>query len=471
MRLFLIAAALWAAGPVCAATLKESAGLVQVRRAGDDRWQPAKAGYRLNEGDALRTGFNARALVVTTQGTRIAAQGNAHLVLEDDRASKLLAYLLFGAVRVEADIAGGRQASLRTPVATLRARADRAAFTAAVSGGGKTVVDVIDGLVGAEDDRGAATLLKPGQRLEADMRGLREASASPTPARARKEDFAALMRRELSFDLGRDAAIERAASETRRAEHEVGRLLTDASGNRVRMESWVTRPTPASFKLVTVNQQPGRLDAFAWTGSFDATLPVDLEPVLSSLAGSFDAASPWTLLEYQALFTNGPDRLLERADGGHQVDLNNNPNPSDDVAGGGRPFFYTLFDRSGLYVNGVLKKGWTGTNIQEELDKVQASNNDPFTGAVLPTTLPTRTENYTMPEAGSAFHNRHESYSDGTILDRNERWLDPDGGTAGAPARDQTNDLHFTVKASEWSGRSMEIIGSGRILVLTRQLP
>jgi hypothetical protein len=471
MRVFLIAAALWAAAPVSAATLKEAAGLVQIRRAGEDTWRPARPGILVNEGDALRTGFNARALVVTTQGTKVTAAGNAHVVLEDDRAAKFLAYLLFGAVRVDAALGGGRQASLRTPVATLRARSDRAAFTAAVAGGGKTVADVLDGLVGAEDNRGASTLLKTGQRLEADMRGLREAAASPTPARARKEDFAALMRRELGFDLARDASLERAASETRRAEHELGRLLTDASGNRVRAESWVTRPSASSVKLVTVNQRPGQLHAFAWAGQFDQDLPVDLEPVLSSLSGSLDAASQFTLLEYQALFTNGPDRLLERADGGHQVDLNSNPDPSDDVATGGRPFFYTLFDRSGLYVNGVLKRGWTGANIQEENDKVQASNNDPFTGAALATVLPTSQENYTSPEAGRAHSARHEEFSDGTILDRSERWLEADGGTAAAPAHASTSELQFTVKASEWSGRSIEIIASGRILVLTRQLP
>lgn len=471
MRPFLIAAALLAAGPVCAATLKESAGLVQVRRAGDDTWRPAKAGYRLNEGDALRTGFNARALVVTTQGTRLSAQGNAHLVLEDDRASKLLAYLLFGAVRVDAEIAGGRQAALRTPVATLRARADRAAFTAAVSGGGKTVVDVIDGLVGAEDNRGATTLLKPGQRLEADMRGLREAAASPTPAKARKEDFAALMRRELSFDLGRDAALERAASETRRAEHEVGRLLTDASGNRVRMESWVTRPSASSFKLVTVNQQPGRLDAFAWTGQFDTTLPVDLEPVLSSLSGSYDAASQWTLLEYSALFTNGPDRLLERADGGHQVDLNANADALDDVGDGSRPFFYTLFDRSGLYVSGTLKRGWTGASIQAQSEATAATTNDPFTGAALGAPLPAVTQNTTNPDSAFAFRRRLDSYGDGTELRRDDRALLPEGGTARAPGSYEDHETHLSISASEWSGRTVEIIGSPRLLILTRQLP
>lgn len=471
MRLFLIAAALWAAAPVEGATLKEAAGLVQIRRAGEDTWRPAKAGMLVNEGDALRTGFNARALVAASQGTKVAAAGNAHLVLEDDRSSKFLAYLLFGSVRVDAAIEGGRQASLRTPVATLRPRSDRAAFTAAVAGGGKTVVDVLDGLVGAEDNRGASTLLKSGQRLEADMRGLREAAASPTPARARKEDFAALMRRELGLDLARDASLERAASETRRAEHELGRLLTDASGGRVRVESWVTRPSAASVRLVTVNQRPGQLHAFAWTGRFDAPLPANLEPVLSSLAGSLDAASPFTLLEYSALFTNGPDRLLERADGGHQVDLNANADPLDDVAVGGRPFFYTLFDRSGLYVNGTLKRGWTGANIQAQSEDVDSTTNDPFTGAALPAALPAVAQNSTSPDPGFQFRRRLDSYGDGTELRRDDRALLPEGGTARAPGSYENHEAQLTISATEWGGRSVEIIGSPRLLTLTRQLP
>lgn len=469
MRPLLIAAAFWATLPVSAATLKESAGLVQVRRAGGDAWRPARAGDRLEEGDALRTGFNARAVIVAAGGTRLIAAGNAHLALEDDRPERLLAYLLFGTLRLEAASAGGRQAALRTPVLKLRARSDRAAFTASVSGGGTTVADVLDGLVGAEDNLGASVLLKTGQRLQADMRGLREAADSPTPAKARREDFAALMRRELSFDLARDAALERAASETRREEHELGRLLTDASGNRVRVEEYLLRPSASSVKLVTLNSRADGLAFYSWLGRFDRALPADLEPVLASLAGSAGTAAPFTLTEYAATFGRGGDRLLERADGGHQVDLNANADPLDDRGTGA--FFYTLFDRSGLYVNGTLKRGWTGAAIQAQGDAVPAAANDPFTGAALPVALPAVTRNTAFPDSGRQFRRRLDSYGDGTTLSYDDRALDPQGGTARAPASWSERALQLTVSASEWGGGRIEIVGSPRTFILTRQLP
>ncbi len=339
-----------------------------------------------------------------------------------------------------------------------------------MGGGGKTVADVLDGLMGVEDNRGATSLLRVGQRLEADMRGLREAAASPTPARARRQDFAARMRRELGLELSRDAALEAAASEVRRAEHELGRLLTDSAGRRVRVEEYVTRPAADTFKLVVLNQRPGRLDAFAWTGVFDRALPVDLGPVIASLGGSFDAAAPYTLNSYSALLTNGRDRLLERADGGHQVDLNANADLFDDVAGG-RPFFQTLFDRSGLYVDGTLKRGWTGAAIQAQSEATAATANDPFTGAALPALLPTVGQNTTFPDAGAQTRHRLDDYSDGSRLTRIDRALKPEGGTAAAPGSLLDHGVHLSVAASEWSGRTIEIAGSSRILILTRQLP
>ncbi|MDX6769868.1 MAG: hypothetical protein SF051_10070 [Elusimicrobiota bacterium] len=472
MRAFLIAAALAAAFPVHGATLKEASGLVQVRAAGTDTWRPARPGRALSRGDSLRTGFDARAVLASEQGSVIVAAGNAHLVVEEDAKGRVLVFLLFGSARLDAAVEGGETAGLRTPVATLRARSGRASFAAAVSGGGRTVVDALDGLTGVEDERGASTLLRGGQRLEADARGLREAAARPTAERARREDFAGRMRRELGFDLARDAALDAAATETRRAEHETGRLLTDAEGRRVRVEEFVTRPAADTFRLIVLNQRPGRLDAYAWTGVFDRALPVDLGPVIASLGGSYDAAAPFTLTGYSALLTNGRDRLLERADGGHQVDLNANGDPLDDVAGG-RPFFHTFFDRSGLYVNGTLKRGWSGTNVteQSEITAAAVTAVDPFTGAALPAVLPTVDSNTTFPDAGAQARRRLESYSDGTALRRDDRALDAGGGTARAPASLTDHGAHLTVSASEWSGRTVELVGSSRILVLTRQLP
>ena len=469
VRALFLAVLFCAAGPLRAAVLREASGLVQVRVAGADSWRPAgKTPRTLGEGDGIRTGFNARALVELDGGSRVEAAGNAHFSIEVDGPGHTSVNALFGTIRLAASAAGGRSVSARTPTCVVRARGDRVVFRATVAGGGSATVEVVDGAVGVEDNLGASIILRAGQRLEVDLAGLHEPTVAPTPLQARKIDLLSFMRRELGFELGRDADFIAAARESRRSEHELGRVLTDSDGRRVRVEEYVVRPTANRLALVVMNRRSEGLSYFAWDGTFDRALPRNLEPVFAGLALSGSAATAWTVTDYSKTMANAAASLVERGSGGHQVDVNTNADPLDDVAGGGAAF-KTIFDRWGLYADGILKRGFTGANLQAYVDGTASTTNDPLSGAVLAGALPVVVTNTSFPDSTSARRVVLESYGDGTTITRDYLTLEFGGGVApraalGSPDRNTDQRVSF-------GGNTIKVTLPSNADAITRQIP
>lgn len=496
-RVILISALAAFARGAAAAVLREAAGLVQVRAEGSDRWNPAGVLPRpLSPGDSVRTGFNARAAIALDGGAALEAGGNTQVSLDETVRGGAAANLAFGAARVSARALGGRPLELRTPTAVARALSEAAAWRATVGGGGSAVFEVEEGLVDVEDARGGSRRLRAGERVEADLAGLHEPTQTLTPARARREDFAARMRRELALDRESDAIQAVVSGEMRREEYETGRVLTDASGRQVRAEEFVVRTSPTSFTFVALNGRRGTgLSYYSWSGVFDAALPKNLAPVFAILPGSAGAPASWTLTAYTATFSNGVDSLVAAAAGGHQVDLNHNADPADDVAAlfnpandgfsnvAGQAVFKVLFDRHGLYSNGALKNGWTGANIQSQSDAVAAATNDPLTGAALAAPLPVFTTNATFPDAGAVRQAVLDSYSDGTAITTENRAVAPGGGVVSRAAFGSATSgpawqsgllrsaFERTTTATEFGGRSIDVLVSPRVLVETGGLP
>ncbi|MDE2491645.1 MAG: hypothetical protein KGM24_12430, partial [Elusimicrobia bacterium] len=328
------------------------------------------------------------------------------------------------------------------PTATARARSGAAAWSGTVAGGGNALFTVRRGLVGVDGVRGPSVLLNAGERVEADLAGLHEPTLVPTPARARRDAFADEMRRELAEDLADDAPQRAVSAEERGVEHQLGRVLTDASGDRVRAEEFVVRTGADSFAFVALNSRAGGgLSYYSWRGTFDRALPTDLSPVFEDLPGTAGAAAPWTLTAYTMERSNGADTLTLSAAGGHQVDVNSNSDPLDDVSSlfdpaaaafrsVSGPVYETIFDKGGLYADGTLKRGWTGSNLQSQNDQTPASTTDPLTGAALASSLPSYTSNSTFPDAASARRDDLESYSDGTQVLTENVAVSPGGGAA-----------------------------------------
>lgn len=480
MRVFLLIAFFAAAVPARGAVLAGSSGLVQVRPEGSDRWRPAgKAPRALASGTALRTGFNARAEVSLDGGAALELGANTQASI-GGRGQEPAVTVLFGSARVKARALQGRGVEMRTPTATARARSENAVWRAVVGGGGGEVFEAEAGMVAVEDARGAVLLLREGQRLAVDLAGLHEPETAPPPAVARVEAFADRMRRELDLNLEADDAQRLVASEARRSEFELGRVLTDSSGARVRAEEFVVRSAATGFTIVSLSSRRGNgLSYYSWSGTFDRALPTDLSGVYAILSGSVGSAAPWTLTSYTATLSNGTDSLVARGTGGHQVDLNANADPNDDVSSvydpatdsfvpaTGRAAYLSLFDDYGVYANGVLKNGTSGTNIQSPHDA---------------TDLTVITENTTFPNPDAARRIVYDSYGDGSFLQKDERSIGVGGGVAGSAAFGgatsgpgaQSGFLHSSfeqiVTASGFS-RPVDVLVSARILVETGALP
>ena len=150
------------------------------------------------------------------------------------------------------------------------------------------------------------------------------------------------------------------------------------------------------------------------------------------------------------------------------MDVNGNADPLDDVAGGGSAF-RTIFDRYGLYLNGTLKRGFTGVALQTYSDAAASSTNDPISGAALGAALPIVVINTTYPDAGTARRTTLESYSDGTVLTRESLWLEFGGGVApraslGSPDRNGEERVSF-------GGRTIKIVMPSDAAGATRQTP
>jgi hypothetical protein len=482
-----------------AAVLRETAGLVQVREDGSERWKPAgKLPRPLSAGDSVRTGFNARAVIAFDGGATLEAAGNTQVSLDAVARGGAAAVLAFGSVRVSARSLGGRALELRTPTAIARARSEAASWRAVVGGGGSSVFEVADGLIAVEDSRGAVLRLREGERLETDLAGLHEPTQTPSPARARRDDFAERMRRELALDQEADGAQRLVSNEARREEYELGHVLTNAAGASVRAEEFVVRTGPSSFEFVALNESRGSgLSWYSWSGVFSSVLPYNLAPVFAILPGSAGAAAPWTLTAYTAVSSNGIDSLVSSAAGGHQVDVNHNADPTDDVSllynpstdlysnVAGLNVYKVIFDRGGTYSDGVLKFGWTGTNLQSQNDQVAATTNDPLTGAALAVPLSAYTFSSTYPNAGSVQQTNLYSFSDaaGTSIEIDDRAVSfgggvvsraAFGGAASGPSWDAgllRSAFQQTATASEFGGRSINVMLSPRILVETGGLP
>jgi hypothetical protein len=480
-----------------AAVLREAEGLVQVRPEGSDRWQPAgKLPRTLASGDSLRTGFRARAAVALAAGGLLETGGNTQVSIDEAPRGGVVVTLLFGTARLSVRALGARLFELRAPTATAQARSASAAWRTTVGGGGSAVFEAEEGLLGLEDSRGGALRLGAGERAEADLAGLHEPTIVPAPERARRDDFAERMRRELTLDSEIDAAQRLVADEARREEYELGHVLTDASGGLVRAEQYVVRLSPTSFEFVALNgSRGGGLSWYSWTGVFDLPLPRNLAPVFAVLPGSAGAPAPWTLTGYTSVISNGIDSLVASASGGHQVNVNGSADPTEAVSVlydpatdgfanvAGQAVYQVLFDRYGLYSDGALKYGWTGTNLQSYADRIPATTNDPLTGAALSSPLPGVTTNTTFPDAGSVTQTVLSSYSDGTSISVTNSAVPFGGGVAtrasfgGATSGSawQSGLLQSTLQqsatATEFGGRSIRVLLSPRILVETGGLP
>lgn len=490
------AAAAAPAGPSVAG----ASGLLQLRPALDAPWATLeKVPAALGPGAALRTGRQSTAFLKLGGADTALLQEDTVLTIEDMGGERFLARVDIGVVVFLFGGVGKRVVQVRTPAAALTVRGGE--FRVSVLSGGRTTVESAQGDLGVSDNRGHQLLLRSGESVRVDLRGLEVPVRMPAAVALRREGLRERIRAELEADSFREGLYASGAEALRRLEWEEGRCAMDSRGARVRSESWVRRPRADQLELVAVNGRAGRTDYFYHLATFSAPVPGDISGALRVMAGTTGGAPALTLTAYESVRSNGPDVVMETADGGHLVDLNANADGADDVSAlfdpvtgsfrsaAGTSAWRSLFDRWGLYVNGRLAAGWTGANIQVNGDAVPSTVTDPFTGGALTAAnalmngaqLAARAVSVTYPSPSARLQVWSSSWAEGSALSTVSRGLSGgEVGTAALPAGSGAAafraallgaGLEQSLSSSLFSGRSIELRLDPAMALITGGVP
>ncbi|MFA5140014.1 MAG: FecR family protein [Elusimicrobiota bacterium] len=495
--LAMLLAGLLPAGEARCQAVVEASGIVQVQKPGAKSWtQIENLPLRLASGASVRTGGGASALVSLADDSRVSLGQDTSLTLEEASESRHSLKLHLGILKAYVTRIARRRFEVRTPTAVASVRGTE--FQVTVLSGGRTRVELYRGLLGVEDNRGNHVLLRPNESLSVDRRGMAVPQHLPSQREARRGETRSSAARELGLDMSKEEVLAAAVREIKLAEYQQGKALIDLSGRRVRVEEYVMRPRADQFKFVVLNKREGRLDYFYYLGTFNQALPTDMSAALRQLGGRADSAPDYFLTAFEAGRSNTRDSLLEKAEGGHLVDVNHNVGGGDDVSQlfdpvtdrfedvSGRPVFTALYDRYAFYLNGRLKYGWTGADLQTYSDKVLAADTDPITGAALTAAnaylggdglLPLRTVSATYPDADRLHQRIYESYGDGSYISWDNYIISDEGKVAdgrdfagavsGGAFRARLLDFNFeqVITATEFGGRDIDLVVAPKMLI------
>ncbi|MBI5244789.1 MAG: FecR domain-containing protein [Elusimicrobia bacterium] len=446
----------------------------------------------MKPGDRIRTGPDSSAVVVFDDGSKAVIGATSDFTLEEHTGEQISMNLVMGVLRNWVSKIPRRRFKVKTPTAVCSVRGTE--FKVQVYFDGRTLVDLYKGLLGVSDSQGKEFTLRPGERLELGSQGVlgpphrvKVYTTAPPPTALQ-----ARARREVGLDMSKEDVLCAAARELKLAEYQQGKALVDVNGYRVRLEEYVFRPQADQFKLVVLNERESRFDYFYYLGTFNKALPTDLSSALRQMNGTLDAPPDYWLTSFETGRSNTQDSLLEKAQNGHLVDVNNNGVPDDAVAwffdsgkdqyvdAMGRSVYQTLFDKYGFYVNGILKYGWTGANLQTYTNKTDATVNDPFTGAALARPVPVEhTVSTIFPDATQLHQQVYESFGDGTSITWDNYIIDNegkvgsvsdfDGVTTGAGFKQKILGWNYeqVVTATEFQGRKIDLVVEPKILIQT----
>jgi len=371
-RLAMVLAGFLPAGEARCQAVVEASGIVQVQKPGAKAWaQIEHLPLRLASGASVRTGGGASALLSLGDESRVSLGQDTSLTVEEVSDSRHSLKLHLGVLKAYVAHVARRRFEVRTPAAVASVRGTE--FQVTVLSGGRTRLELYRGILGVEDNRGNHVLLRPNESLSVDRRGMAAPQHLPTQREARRGETRSAAQRELGLDMSREEVLAAAAREIRLAEYQQGKALIDVSGRRVRVEEYVMRPRPDQFKFVVLNKREGRLDYFYYLGTFNQALPTDMSAALRQMGGRADAAPEYFLTAFETGRSNTRDSMLEKAEGGHLVDVNHNVGGADDDGAlfdpvtdrfedvTGRAVFTTLYDRYGFYVKSTAGSSTAGT--------------------------------------------------------------------------------------------------------------
>ncbi len=501
------------AGPASAAvTISFMSGRVSRQQAGGQAWEDARLGAPLSAGDLLHTARGAKASLAYDDGSRIVLDGESTLTIREAKSDSSLVELALGTLKAFVSGVRSRRFEVKTPTAVCAVRGTE--FQVAVNQQGHTMVQMFEGLLAVSDGRGNETLIKDRQSIQVTEKGLGpvvgESRQRQADARQREA-----MKREVSLEMSKEQVQAAAALEAKNAVYKEGKAIIDVNGDRVRIEEYIVRPTPSSFKLVVLDGRVDRFDYFYYKGIFNTALPDDLSVALRQLGGCAGAPCQYNLVSYQTGRSNTTDNVLENASGGHQIDVNNDGYANDAVTafydpktdrflalnvgapGANNPalndrFYKTLFDNYAISYNGIVHQSWApaggvtpfngaaGTGVQNT-SSGQVAYTDVTTLQQPPSCAP---PNCTYTETGVEHQVFYSADGTGLIWDKYDNYIVSDGGqvaptaafnglTTGSSYKQTLLHWNFeqVVTASEFGGRKIDLAVEPKIFIESGLIP
>jgi len=386
----------------------ELTGKAQVLPAGLSEWRLVAKGDTLSNGDQLHTFRGAKATLAFDDGSKVEIGPNSNFTLDTSATEGVSVRLTLGSLRSWVEHMAGRRFEVHTPTAVCSVRGTE--FSVDVDAQGRTGIQMFSGILAVGDNRGNEMLIRDRESLRVsdrglgDVKGRRAEGLQPTLKQKLKE----LAKRESGFETAKESVQAAVAGRTLNAVYQEGKTVININGDRVRIEEYIVRPTPTSFKLVVLDYAQHSMNYFYYHGIFNTTLPTDLSIALSQIQGCINTSCQYYMTGYDTGRSNGIDTMLEVASGGHQIDVNNDgysytppsgPTQTDavyyafntktnqyttitvgapgintlPVAQGGngtglnQSFFQTLFDYDTLTFDGVPHGGWVPADATQAI--------------------------------------------------------------------------------------------------------
>ncbi len=496
-------------------------GSVFVLRTGTRVWQPAGAGYLLESGDQVRTVAGASAVITFDDGSRINLGSNGSFTLQEATSGGTAIKLSIGSLRAWVNKALSRRFDVRTPTAVCSVRGTE--FAVDVNAQGHTNIQMFSGVLGVADQRGNEAVIRDRESLRVTEKGFSagqgQAAPQATTSRDRLKDQA---KREVGLEMSKEAVQAAAALESMSAVYKEGKTLIDVNGFRVRIEEYIIRSDPNSFKLVALNEREQRFDYFYYKGTFNTALPDDLSIALRQMPGCIGGPCEYYMTGYETGRSNTIDSMLEVTSGGHQVDVNNNGVSDDAVLAAFDPktdqyialsvnnrgaidpasnqsFYKTLYNDYSLKFNGVEHGKWspaagalyTGAegygvvgctvgqpcirNMDDTMDLSMASGGTYTTVRYEPACAP---PNCTYDESGIQHSVIYAESDDGLVWEKYDNYIISDEGkvattgdflgTTSGTLFNQTMlkwNYQTIVTASEFQGRKIDLVVEPKIFI------
>lgn len=374
-------------------------GFVEVRRSGESkRERIASAPFYLETGDEVRTYRKGKATLEFHDGSQIILGPESIFVIEEESRIRIGLRLDLGRLWAVVARAKNRAFEVRTPVAIAAVRGTE--FSIEALGAKQAAIEVFGGVVAVKGTLGDEALLTSRQRIDvmdgklgqperfeprpSDLGVIRHARQAQGQKVEADEDAAKdkqsktqresglkrELEQEIGFQIGRDAVESAAALEMKSAIYQEGKSLIDAFGERVRLEQYMLRPTPDSFKYVTLNLRAARLDFGIFEVVANKPLPDDLASA-GDLWFSFGSTPPaYFAVKQRMVFSNTQDSVAQISVDGQSVQstFQQSDVPICGANGctfgtGQVAFFQTVFGNQYEFINGnptVLNNIWTG---------------------------------------------------------------------------------------------------------------